>query len=425
VNVERAVPVAENGAATSSQAGSALGRVAEHVQAALGVAAVGLFLLDQDGAVVLAAHCGMSDELVNALSHRPPGEGLVGRVAASGEARVFDHVQAADAAVMGGFAASVWLPLRSGGRTIGVLGAAVRSNAEGAGDRALTGALQTRVEAVAAVTALAVEDLLAPRESANEMRALNGQSTFKGGIHKPPMGAESGAHERPMGATPGRRLASIGEMVGSLAHELNNPLTAIAGYVDLLQSGNAPDAHRALDVIAAEVQRCQRIVEGLSGFARVGSGARQTAQVNDLLGRAIDLAERRLRLDRVEVACELADDLPPVHGDPHALVQVFVNLLENARQALAGAKPPRVVILVTSRSERAVRVSVSDNGPAIAPEHLAHLFEPFFAAGNRGEGAGLGLSLSARIVREHGGRITAESTPGQGVTLTVELPLPA
>ena len=130
-----------------------------------------------------------------------------------------------------------------------------------------------------------------------------------------------------------------------------------------------------------------------------------------------------MKVTNIEVVMELAPDLPKTMADVHQVQQVFVNLITNAEQAIAGAHGSGTLTLQTERTDGAIRVSVADDGPGIPPEDLKRIFDPFFTTKEVGKGTGLGLSICYGIVREHGGRIWARNNPGGGATFTVELPI--
>lgn len=215
------------------------------------------------------------------------------------------------------------------------------------------------------------------------------------------------------------RLAAVGELAAGVAHELNNPLTSILGFTELLledippQSPIRPDLER----IAAESQRARDIVRGLLDFSREVQPQKGLADLGEIVRRTLNLLRLRLEKKGVVIEEEYAPDPVPVLVDRGQIEQVFQNLLNNALQAMPhGGK----LSIRTFREGQEAAVAFSDTGLGIPPEVREHLFEPFFTT--HPERAGLGLSISLGIVQEHGGRITVESRPGQGSTFTVWLP---
>jgi PAS domain S-box-containing protein len=222
------------------------------------------------------------------------------------------------------------------------------------------------------------------------------------------------------------KLAALGELVGGVAHEVNSPLTGILAHGQLLQS-DVPadsDARKAADTIVNEARRAARIVGKLLTFARQNPSERIPTDINQVIMDTLELRRYPLRMQEVDLTVTLANDLPAVSADPFQLQQVFINLLSNAEQSVVSNEHPvRRITVRSERKEHELRVSISDSGGGIAPEHLPHIFNPFYTTKPRGVGTGLGLSISFGIVREHGGFIQAFSPPGEGATFIVHLPL--
>ncbi|MBI3325345.1 MAG: hypothetical protein HYZ81_01385, partial [Nitrospinae bacterium] len=221
------------------------------------------------------------------------------------------------------------------------------------------------------------------------------------------------------------KLATMGQLLAGVAHELNNPLSVVLGQTALLRAtaGNGPLVERA-EKIANAAARSARIVQNFLAIARQRPPERQRVRLNRVIQDAVELLAYPLRVDNVEVRWELADDLPPLWADPHQLHQVAVNLISNAHQALRESSPPRWLTLTTRTdlSRGRVVLEVADTGPGIAPEIQTRIFEPFFTTKPPGQGTGLGLSLCQGIVVAHGGTIGVESQVGQGTVFVVELP---
>ncbi len=230
------------------------------------------------------------------------------------------------------------------------------------------------------------------------------------------------------------KLAAIGELVAGVAHELNNPLTSIIGYAQLMQVSQMSDqARQDITKIVAQSRRAAGIVRSLLDFARQRPSERRLVQVNDVLTSTLELLTYELRTHNIEWDAHFSPDLPLTLADPYQLQRVFVNLVHNARQAMnetrgAGhltltteAGSPR---FVSNRREAApvIRVIIRDDGPGIPSELLSRIFDPFFTTKPPGEGTGLGLSVCHGIIGEHGGHIWAESGP-EGAAFFVELPI--
>jgi len=220
------------------------------------------------------------------------------------------------------------------------------------------------------------------------------------------------------------KMAAVGHLVSGVAHEVNNPLTAILGFADLLMDNpQVPDSAKTdLRVILQEAQRTKQIVQNLLSFARQMPPQRKPVQVNSVLRRTLQLRSYDFASHGVEVEEVLSDAVPEVIGDSHQLQQVFLNILNNAYDAVRNTgRPPRIT-LETRVSEECVEVVFRDNGNGI--KHADRIFDPFFTTKAVGEGTGLGLSICYGIVREHGGEIACYNNPdGQGATFIVRLPL--
>jgi len=219
------------------------------------------------------------------------------------------------------------------------------------------------------------------------------------------------------------KLSSLGEMISGVAHELNNPLATVLGYAQLLlEAETSADARRMLQVVDSESQRCQRIVRTLLTFARRQPPERGSLEMATLLRAAVDLASYGMKAEGVQVGLEVEDGLPAVLGDAHQLQQVFLNILQNACQAMEDVPAPRRITVRAKRDGASLRVEFSDTGPGIAAGHLSKIFDPFFTTKTVGRGTGLGLSLAYGVVQEHGGTIEARNNSEGGACITVGLP---
>ncbi|HEX8362240.1 MAG TPA: PAS domain S-box protein [Longimicrobium sp.] len=222
------------------------------------------------------------------------------------------------------------------------------------------------------------------------------------------------------------RLAGVGTLIAGVAHELNNPLSAVLGFTRLLLMEPRPDSEREdLETIARETERMAKIVSDLRLIARgtqEESGKREPVDLNDVVRHVLKTRAYALRTGNVEVADDLAAGLPTLLADRGKLEQVLLNLVINAEQALAGVAGDRRLAVRTRPAAGGVSLQVSDNGPGIPPEHLDRIFDPFFTTKLPGEGTGLGLSLVHTIVSEHEGEIRVDSEPGKGTFIRVDLP---
>lgn len=220
------------------------------------------------------------------------------------------------------------------------------------------------------------------------------------------------------------KLAALGELVGGVAHEINTPLTGILAFSQiLLARPEGPDSRQAAEAIGREAKRAARIVGQLLTFARQNPPERLRTDINQVLRDTVELRRQQLALQGVELQVEMDPRLPVTWADPFQLQQVFLNLLANAEQALTEVGIERRIIVRTAREGDRLLVSVADSGRGIAPEHLPHIFNPFYTTKPRGIGTGLGLSISHGIVREHEGSLSVHSEPGAGAVFEVRLPI--
>ena len=231
------------------------------------------------------------------------------------------------------------------------------------------------------------------------------------------------------------KLAAIGEIVAGVAHELNNPLAAIMLYSQLLQrKGAPPEIQHDLDQIAMQSRRASNIVRGLLDFARQRPPERQPTLVNDVIVSTLNLLAYELRTHNIEVFTHLAEEIPATLADLHQLQQVFVNLINNASQAMLDAHQGGYLTITTEMAVSAglgpdmaerpvIRLTFQDDGPGIPLAMQTRIFDPFFTTKEEGRGTGLGLSVCHGIVREHGGDIWVESQENQGARFIIELPL--
>ncbi len=221
------------------------------------------------------------------------------------------------------------------------------------------------------------------------------------------------------------KMSAIGQLVSGVAHELSNPLSGVIGFTQLLQASELnPRVRRHLDRIYGEAIRCQRIVQNLLTFTRRHKPEMTFRSIHDVIDSVLDLRAYQLQVDDVEVERRYDPEMPMTMLDFHQMEQVFLNIVNNAHQAMMAIKEvPRHLVITTEIEDGMVRVRLADSGPGIARERLQRIFEPFFTTKETGEGTGLGLSLSRAIVGNHQGTMSVDSVLGKGTTLTVELPL--
>lgn len=227
------------------------------------------------------------------------------------------------------------------------------------------------------------------------------------------------------------KMSSLGVLAAGVAHEINNPLTSVAGYAEALLRRFRDDPEffrderldvfrKYLEVIMGETYRCKGIIDNLLTFSRKSDGSISRVNLNEMVQDVLDLVRFKTRYEHVEVIEQLQQDLPPVLGDGAGLRQVFMNLLLNAHQAIKGAG---VVEITTSHTDSMGVVQIKDSGCGIPPDQLSLIWNPFFTTKSVGQGLGLGLAITYNIVQRQGGEIHVESQQGKGSTFTVRLPL--
>lgn len=229
------------------------------------------------------------------------------------------------------------------------------------------------------------------------------------------------------------RLASLGQLSASVAHEINNPISGVLNLSMLMQRilrddgippGRVPEFRRYLSQVARESTRVGRIVSDLLAFSRRSKPLRAETDLNAIIRSTVTLIGHKLRLTEVRLNLDLDESLPMLLGDSSQVQQVVLNLLMNAAEATQGRAGATVNVKTSANgSDAMVVLEVSDNGEGITPENLAKIFDPFFTTKPEGKGVGLGLAVVYGIVQEHGGEITAVSKAGEGATFTVVLPV--
>jgi CheY-like chemotaxis protein len=221
------------------------------------------------------------------------------------------------------------------------------------------------------------------------------------------------------------RLASVGEMAAGIAHEINNPLTGVIGYAQLLvdREDIPSDIRRDLAAINDGAQRVAGIVSRLLAFSRQTKLERRLVSINELIASTLALRGYHLKVNNIKVVTKLAPNLPETVADPGQLQQVFLNLIVNAETEMKLVHDKGRLTITTEKSDDTIKICFKDNGPGIKPQVMNRIFDPFFTTREVGQGTGLGLSLSYGIVVEHKGKIYAESKPGKGATFVVELPI--
>ncbi|MFH1422452.1 MAG: response regulator [Planctomycetota bacterium] len=220
------------------------------------------------------------------------------------------------------------------------------------------------------------------------------------------------------------KLAAIGELVAGVSHELNNPLTAVISYADLFQNADCNEEIRnALSRIKFNADRCRKIIQNLLQFARRRKSSKKELNINTVVTQSLSLLEYELKVSSVEIVKQLDDNIPTVLADEQQIMQVFINIINNAWYALSHKEGRRCLTISTEAVKDSVVIKIADTGPGITKKNLSKIFDPFFTTKGIGEGTGLGLSISYGIIKEHNGEITAESKMRHNTTFTITLPV--
>ena len=217
------------------------------------------------------------------------------------------------------------------------------------------------------------------------------------------------------------RVAELGTLAASMAHEIGTPMNVILGRAEqLMQRTDDETMKKGLGIITAQVERITKLMNQLLACARRGPTNFRPVDLREVVKNCLDAVEERLSQHCVQVVSEHDEELPHIHGDSDLMMQVLLNLVLNAVQAMPESGTLRVAAV--REGEQHIRLTVADTGCGIPPDVLPKIFEPFVTTKERGKGTGLGLTVVLGIVQEHGGSITVESTPGQGTTFTLLLP---
>jgi len=215
----------------------------------------------------------------------------------------------------------------------------------------------------------------------------------------------------------------MGAMIGGVAHELNNPLTAILGVSELLQDVETNEtARKQVALLQQQARRAAEIVQNLTYFSRPPAPGKSKINLSEVVERTLNLHAYSLRKNNITVDFLKENGMPYASGDPHQLMQVFLNLILNAEQAIREAHEKGTLRIRMGRGENTVWVSFHDDGAGIPKENLLNIFDPFYTTKRPGRGTGLGLSICKSVMKEHNGSIEAANAPGGGAVFTVTLP---
>ncbi|PYN97363.1 MAG: hypothetical protein DMD91_18340 [Candidatus Rokuibacteriota bacterium] len=396
-----------------------LGDVLERTMRAVHARIGSIMLLDRERQTLrVVAARGHSVEVLGGPEVRV-GEGVSGKAVQLGEPVLVEDIEADPR--FGkvndpkyGAGSFICMPLRVADRIIGVVNLAMKEAVGGAGitppfsrtDLQFLNTLMT-------YTAYAVDNARLLEEAQEAARKLNE-------VVEDQQLRLTLAQQQMIQAA---KLSALGELVAGVSHELNNPLAVLQGSLEILNDEAPAALQPRLRVMQKSIDRAGRIVQDLLTFGRKRPLQRQRVNLRRLLEQVLDVSAADLRLARVMVETEVSPDVADIWADDHQLQQVLLNLVTNAKQALADVVGERRVrVAIRPLDAERVNIVVEDSGPGILPELLATIFDPFVTTkGVRG--TGLGLSISYGIVREHGGHIVVDSRPGAGARFTIDLPI--
>jgi len=222
------------------------------------------------------------------------------------------------------------------------------------------------------------------------------------------------------------KFSEIGKLIAGITHELKSPLTSIMGFSEIpLITNCSPENMRSyFEKINKSALLCNNIINKLLTFSRKREYNRECLHINSIIMRTLELKEHDLRIDGIKVVTEFSDKLPMTIADFYGLQQVFLNLINNAHQAMSGQGNDRILTIKSEYKKKSICVSFRDTGPGISQENLQKIFEPLFTTKEKEEGTGLGLSICYEIiVNEHRGDIFVASEYGEGACFIVEIPV--
>ncbi|MBW2711406.1 MAG: PAS domain S-box protein [Deltaproteobacteria bacterium] len=374
---------------------------------------VRIYLLDDKKKILkLVAHKGLSDKLIakSFMQYRKPGDGLLGQTILDGETRLVDNFLRAqdtyvDSIIEEGLHSSAYIPLSTKGELTGVMCVSSHYPIEfAAGYIEFLTAIGSQI-GVAVDNANLYENIKRAFEDLKDAQEQIVQS---------------------------EKLASLGKLAATIAHEINNPLAAVLTYIRLmikLKNRNKfsperlEDISRYLATMESETARCGEIVKNLLAFSRQSKITIKNRSIIDIIDKTLDLIAHDLEIKGIQLRKNISPDLPKVQCDFQQIQQALLNLIYNASDAMLDGGTLTITTQRKAGSERFLDVKVSDTGCGITEEDKEKIFDPFFTTKAEGKGVGLGLSVVYGIITRHNGTIGVESKPGKGSTFTVSLPV--
>jgi len=373
---------------------------------------VRIYLLDDKKEILkLVAHKGLSDRLIakQFMKYRKPGDGLLGQTILDGETRMVDNFLRAqdpyvDSIIEEGLHTSAYIPLSTQGELTGVMCVSSHYPIEFA-----SGYIEF-LTAIGSQIGVAVN---------NANLYENIKTAYEDLKHAQEQIVQS------------EKLASLGKLAATIAHEINNPLAAVLTYIrlmikvkdrDMFSPERLEDISRYLSTMELETARCGEIVKNLLAFSRQSKISIKSQSIIDIIDRTLNLIAHDLDIKGIQLKRNIAPDLPRVQCDFQQIQQALLNLIYNASDAMLDGGTLTVTGQIKAGSERFLEIMVSDTGCGITEEDKEKIFDPFFTTKAEGKGVGLGLSVVYGIIIRHNGTIDVESIPGKGSTFKVSLP---
>jgi len=377
-----------------------------------GLESVSIYLLNNGGEVLnLVAHKGVSANFTNnlLLRSRQPGDGLLGRTLLEGEARTVDITMQSidpdvDFFIKEGFQSAVYIPLTSKGTPTGVMCVA---------------SLNPNTFSTEIVEFLTV--------IGNHF----GVAIDNANMHKNIKEAYRDLKEVQEQIVWTEKLASLGKLAATIAHEINNPLAGVLNYIRLIikqlsrnrfSHEKLEEISRYLAIMESETARCGEIVKDLLAFARRTKITMESNSIEDIVNKTLNLISHELEMKELQLKKNIAPNLPKIKCDFKQIQQVLLNLVYNASEAMQSGGTLTITANRADGAEPLLEITISDTGCGISKKNMEKIFEPFFTTKEEGKGVGLGLSVVYGIIARHNGTISVESEPGKGSTFTVRLP---
>jgi len=376
------------------------------------VDSVRIYLLNDGGKILnLAAHKGLSANFINKplMRSRKPGNGLLGQTLLGGEPKVVENTLQpigpdADLLIEEGFQSTVYIPLTTKGASIGVM---------------CVSSLNQNTFSSEFVEFLTV--------IGNHI----GVALDNANMHKNIKEAYQDLKEVQEQIVWTEKLASLGKLAATIAHEINNPLAGVLNYIRLIikqlsrnrfTHEKLEDISRYLKIMESETARCGEIVKDLLAFARRTKITMESNNIEDIINKTLNLISHELEMKELQLKKNIAPNLPKVKCDFKQIQQVLLNLMYNASEAMPSGGTLTITANRANGAKALLEVTISDTGCGISEKDMENIFEPFFTTKEEGKGVGLGLSVVYGIIARHNGTIAVESEPGKGSTFKVRLP---